>query len=133
MTRDWFRQLVGDALDTLPGRFRKHLQNIAVVVEDEPPGSLLDEMGIEPPDTLFGVYQGTPLTERRWDYGNVLPDRIALFQGPIEDACETDAEIVTEIGATLIHEVGHYFGLSEAELEQIEARYSRARGAGGGD
>jgi predicted Zn-dependent protease with MMP-like domain len=127
MTRDRFRQLVADALDTIPGRFRRHLQNIAIVVEDEPPPALLDEMGIEPPDTLLGVYQGTPLTERRWDYGNVLPDRIALFQAPIENACDTDADVVTEIGETLIHEVGHYFGLSEEELEEVEARYWRAR------
>ncbi len=57
------------------------MQNIAIVVEDEPSAELLDEMEIEPPDTLFGLYLGTPLTERRWDHGNTLPDRIMLFQG----------------------------------------------------
>jgi predicted Zn-dependent protease with MMP-like domain len=123
MTRERFRQLVAEAVDTIPARFRKHLQNIAVVVEDEPSPALLAEMEIEPPDTLFGLYQGVPLTERRWDYGNTLPDRISIYQFPIEDICDTEDEIVTEIGATLIHEVGHFFGLSEDELEEIEERY----------
>lgn len=127
MTRAEFRRLVAEAVDTIPRRFRQHLQNIAIVVEDDPAPELLDEMEIAPPDTLFGLYQGTPLTERRWDHGNTLPDRITIFQWPIEDACDTDEEVVTEIGETLIHEVGHYFGLSEDELEAIEERYWRGR------
>jgi predicted Zn-dependent protease with MMP-like domain len=136
MTRERFRQLVSEALDTIPARFRRHLKNIAIVVEDEPSPALLDEMEVEAPDTLFGLYQGTPLTERRWDYGNVLPDRIVLFQGPIEDVSETEDDVVTEIGETLIHEVGHYFGLSEEEIEAIEDRYWDRRqetGAGSPD
>ena len=72
-----------------------------------------------------GLYQGTPLTERTWGYGNILPDRIVIFQGPIEDACDTEDDIVATIGETVIHEFGHYFGLSEAEIEEIEARYWR--------
>ena len=123
MTRDRFRRLVSEALDTIPRRFQQHLENVAIVVEDEPSPDLLAEMEIEPPDTLFGLYQGTPLTERRWDHGNTLPDRITIFQGPIEDVSETDDEVVTEIGETLIHEVGHLFGLSEEEIEDIEDRY----------
>ena len=127
MRRDRFRKLVEEAIETIPARFRDHLLNLAIVVEDEPSEELLDEMGIEPPDTLFGLYQGIPLTERRWDHGNVLPDRITIFQFPIEDVSETEEDIVTEVGETLIHEVGHYFGLSEEELEEIEERYWRAR------
>jgi predicted Zn-dependent protease with MMP-like domain len=130
MTRVRFRQLVAQALDTIPARFRQHLQNVAIVVEDEPSRALLAEMDIAPPDTLFGLYQGTPLTERRWDHGNVLPDRIVLYQGPIEDVCESDDEVVATIGETLIHEVGHYFGMTEEELESIEARYWRSYEAG---
>ena len=136
MTRDRFRQLVGEALDSIPGRFRAHLAQIAVVVEDEPSPDLLAEMGIEPPDTLFGLYHGTPLTERPWDFGNALPDRISIFQGPIEEACDTDDEVTATIGETLIHEVGHFFGFSEEELEEIEEQYWRRRfqdrGARGG-
>jgi predicted Zn-dependent protease with MMP-like domain len=127
MTRDRFRQLASEALDSIPRRFRQHLKNVAIVVEDEPSPSLLAEMEIEPPDTLFGLYQGTPLTERRWDHGNTLPDRITIFQGPIEDVSETEDDVVTEIGETLIHEVGHFFGLSEQEIEDIEDRYWRRR------
>jgi predicted Zn-dependent protease with MMP-like domain len=127
MTRARFEQLVAEAIRTIPSRFRDELKNIAVIVEDEPPDDLLDEMEIEPPDTLFGLYQGTPLTERPWDYGNALPDRIVLYQGPIEDASETEDDVVVTVGETLIHEVGHYFGLSEEELEEIEERYWRAQ------
>lgn len=133
MTRARFEQLVSEAIRTVPARFRDQLRNLAVIVEDEPPDELLDEMGIEPPDTLFGLYEGTPLTERTWDYGNALPDRIVLYQGPIEDSAEDDHDIVVAIGETLIHEVGHYFGLSEEELERIEERYWRARDRAAGE
>ena len=93
MTRDRFMALVEDALREIPRRFRKEIKNVAVVVEDEPSQELLDEMGIEPGDTLFGLYQGTPLPERSWGYGNALPDRIAIYQRPTEDACETEDDI----------------------------------------
>lgn len=99
------------------------MKNIAIVVEDEPSPSLLAEMEVEPPDTLFGLYQGTPLTERSWAFGNVLPDRILIFQGPHERDAEDDDDLVIAIGETLIHEIGHYFGLSEEEIEEIEEKY----------
>jgi predicted Zn-dependent protease with MMP-like domain len=127
MTRPEFEELVRQALDTLPRRFRKEMKNIAVVVEDEPSPELLREMEVPRGETLFGLYQGTPLTERPWDFGNALPDRITIFQGPIEDECATEDEAITAIGETVIHEVGHYFGLSEEELEEIEERYWRNR------
>jgi len=101
------------------------MTNIAIVVEDEPAPDLMQDMDIEPPDTLFGLYQGTPLTERQWGYGNVLPDRILLFQGPHEREAEDDDDLVVSIGETLIHEIGHYFGLSEEEIEEIEEKYWR--------
>ena len=129
MNRPEFEQLVADALASIPHRFRQALSNIAIVVEDEPSAQLLHEMDIEPPDTLFGLYQGTPLTERHWGYGNALPDRILLFQGPLERDSEDDDDLVVAIGETLIHEIGHYFGLSEEQIEEIEERYWR----GGGD
>jgi len=101
------------------------MKNIAIVVEDEPAQDLLDDMEIEPPDTLLGLYQGTPLTERTSSYGNVLPDRVLIFQGPHERAAEDEDDLVVAIGETLIHEIGHYFGLSEEEIEEIEERYWR--------
>ena len=123
MQRKQFEHHVADALATIPPRFRDALRNIAIVVEDEPDAELLAEMEIEPPDTLLGLYQGTPLTERRWDYGNALPDRILIFQGPHERAAADEDDLVVAIGETLIHEVGHYFGLSEEEIEEIEEKY----------
>ena len=125
MTRTRFEQLVVDALATIPRRFRQAVRNVAVIVEDAPTRELLDDMGIDPPDTLFGLYEGIPLPERQWDHGNVLPDRIFLFREPIEEASETDDEVVVTIGETLFHEVGHYFGLSEEEIEEIEEHHWR--------
>ena len=125
MNRTAFEQLVADALQTIPRRFRDAMSNLAIVVEDEPSDELLEDMDIEPPGTLLGLYQGVPLTERHWGYGNTLPDRILLFQGPLERESEDDDDLVVGIGETLIHEVGHYFGLSEEEIEEIEEKYWR--------
>jgi predicted Zn-dependent protease with MMP-like domain len=125
MNRQKFERLVAEAITLIPKRFRREMKNIAVVVEDEPSGELLEEMEIEPPDSLYGLYQGTPLPERTWGYGNTLPDRVTLYQKPIEEDCNNDDEVRAVIGETLIHEVGHYFGLSEEEIEEIEERYWR--------
>ena len=125
MTREQFQRLVIEAVALIPKRFRREMKNLALVVEDEPSAELLAEMEIEPPDSLFGLYQGTPLPERTWAFGNNLPDRITLFQRPIEEDCEDEDEVRAVIGETLIHEVGHYFGMSEEEIEEIEERYWR--------
>ena len=125
MTRAEFERLVSEAVLLIPKRFRREMTNLAIVVEDEPSLELLREMEIEPPDSLYGLYQGTPLPERSWPFGNHLPDRITLFQKPIEEDCEDDDDIRAVIGETLIHEVGHYFGLSEEEIEEIEEHYWR--------
>ena len=125
MTRQTFERRVAEALAGIPGDFRAAMSNLTIIVEDEPSQDLLDEMEIEPPDTLFGLYQGTPLTERGWSYGNTLPDRILIFQGPHEREAGDEDDLVCSIGETLIHEIGHYFGLSEDEIEEIEERYWR--------
>jgi predicted Zn-dependent protease with MMP-like domain len=125
LTRAAFEALVSDALATIPRRFRDALTNVAILVEDEPTPELLDEMEIEPPDTLLGLYQGTPLTERSWGYGNTLPDRVVLYQGPLQRESADSVDLVVAIGETLIHEIGHYFGLSEEEIAAIESRYWR--------
>ena len=123
MQREKFESLVADALASIPRRFREAIKNLAIVVEDEPSRDLLREMEIEPPGTLLGLYSGTPLTERGWDYGNRLPDRILLFQGPLERDSDDDDDLVVAIGETLIHEIGHYFGMSEDQIEEIEEQY----------
>ena len=125
MTRERFTRLVEEALQEIPRRFRDEMKNVAVIVEDEPSPDILEEMEIEPPDSLFGLYQGTPLPERGWGYGNTLPDRISIYQRPIEDACEDDEEIRDCVAETVIHEFGHYFGMSEEEIEEIEEKYWR--------
>jgi predicted Zn-dependent protease with MMP-like domain len=123
VTREEFRTHVDQALAMIPDRFREAMQNIAIVVEDEPSPQTLRELDLEPPDTLLGLYQGTPLTERQWSHGNALPDKITLYQGPIEDASSDNDDVVIAIAETLIHEIGHYFGLSEEEIEDIEENY----------
>jgi predicted Zn-dependent protease with MMP-like domain len=130
VTRTEFDRHVAFALTTIPRKFRDAMQNIAIVTEDEPPADLLADLEAGPDDTLFGIYQGTPITERSWGHGNALPDRIVLFQGPHEREAEDDDDLVASIGETLIHEIGHYFGLSEEEIEHIEDQYWRkdARG-----
>jgi len=127
VNREKFENLVADALASVPRRFRDAMKNIAIVVEDEPSRELLREMDIRPPETLLGLYSGIPLTERRWDYGNALPDRIQLFQGPLERSADGDEDLVVAIGETLIHEIGHYFGMSEDQIEEIEENYWHGR------
>jgi predicted Zn-dependent protease with MMP-like domain len=125
MTRREFERLVAEAVTLIPARFRREMKNLSIVVEDEPRAELLAEMELEPSDSLYGLYQGTPLTERTWGYGNTLPDRITIYQRPIEEDCDDEDEMRAIIGETLIHEVGHYFGLSEEEIEAIEEKYWR--------
>ena len=126
MTRERFAALVEDVLREIPQRFRDAMKNVAVIVEDEPPPELLEEMEMDPEeDSLFGLYQGIPLTQRDSHYGNTLPDRISIYQLPIEDACEDEEDIRVCVAETVIHEFGHYFGLSEEEIRDIEERYWR--------
>jgi predicted Zn-dependent protease with MMP-like domain len=126
VTREYFRELVEDAIDTIPLKFARQVRNLAIVIEDEPSAELLDEMEIDDGDALLGLYQGTPLSERGFGYGNALPDRITLFQSTIEDDCNDDEnDIIIAIGETLIHELGHYFGMSEEQIMDIEERYWR--------
>ena len=125
MTRDRFEQLVEEALRDIPRRFRDAMKNVAVIIEDEPPDHVLHDMDIGPEDELFGLYEGTPLPERSASYGNTLPDRISIYQVPIEQACDTDDDIRICVAETVIHELGHYFGMSEEEIEEIEENYWR--------
>ncbi|MGC8916917.1 MAG: metallopeptidase family protein [Thermoanaerobaculum sp.] len=110
-----FEVLVEEALVSLPRRFLALVENVAVVVEDEPTPEDLDATGTEGGE-LFGLYQGLSLPERGAWYGNVLPDRIVLFRGPLLRHCRTRSQLKAEIQATVIHELGHYFGLDEEVL-----------------
>ena len=121
MTKQRFRELVEEAIDSIPERFARHIRNVGYIIEDEPSDELLDEVEVEEGGTLMGLYHGTPLTERHWDHGNQLPDCILLFQGPIEeDGDGSEADVYDAIGETLIHELGHYFGMTEEEIDVVE-------------
>ena len=120
MNRREFEALVDPALRRLPRAFRDKLANIAVVVEDWADDETLRELDIEPPDTLYGLYRGIDLTHRDTSYGNVLPDTIHIYQGPIEEDCADAAEMAELVRDTVIHEIGHYFGLDDDTMEGIE-------------
>jgi len=120
VTREEFEALVARALKTLPRRFRAKMTNIAVVVEDWADPATLKDMGIEPPDTLYGLYRGVDLTRRDSSYGNVLPDTITIYQGPIEGDSADEAEMTELIRDVVIHEVGHYFGLDDEAMDELE-------------
>ncbi len=125
MTRREFERLVSEALATIPARFRREMKNVAVIVEDAPSAAQRELLDLDADEVLLGLYEGTPLTERAWAQGNIEPDRITIFQRPVEESCDSDEDIVAAVGETLIHEFGHYFGLSEEEIEAIEAKYWR--------
>jgi predicted Zn-dependent protease with MMP-like domain len=118
MTRQEFERLVAQAVRSLPPPFLERLENVDVVVESEPTSEDLEYADVEEGETLLGLYQGVPQTERDTLYGNVLPDRIVIYQRPIEAAAATRREIREEIRVTLMHEIGHHFGLDEDALSE---------------
>ena len=120
MTHTEFETLVERALRTLPRRFKEKIANVAIVVEDWADEETLRELGIEPPDTLYGLYRGIDLTRRDTSYGNVLPDTIHIYQGPVEEDCADAGEMAELVRDTVIHEIGHYFGLDDDTMEDIE-------------
>jgi len=116
MARTEFEEIVARALDGVPVEIAAYLENVAVVVEDEPTEQELIDVGLDPAEeTLFGLYQGVALTDRE-QYGGVLPDRIVIYRLPLLEACSDRAELVREIQDTVVHEIGHYFGLDEDDL-----------------
>ena len=116
VNRREFQELVREALNDLPDEFAAAMKNVAVVVEEEPTAEDLESVGLDPEqDDLFGLYQGVPLPERGPD-APALPDRIAIYRLPILWECDTREQVVAEVRTTVIHELGHYFGLAEEEL-----------------
>jgi len=112
MSRKQFERCVEDALDEIPDDIAQHIVNVAILVEDEPPE---DE-----PDDLLGLYDGVALTERDdWAEFGQLPDRIFIFRNPILDICDTEADVVREVRITVLHEIGHYFGLDEDRIHEL--------------
>jgi predicted Zn-dependent protease with MMP-like domain len=120
VTRSEFEKLVEKALRKLPKGFKDKIKNVAVVVEDWADDETLADVGIEPPDTLYGLYRGIDITRRDSGYGNVLPDTVTIYQGPIEEDCEDEEEMAELVRETVVHEIGHYFGLDDETMHRIE-------------
>jgi len=112
-----FRKLVEEAIDSLPEEFAKRLNNVSVVVENDPSPELLKSLKLPSWALLFGLYQGAPQTKRGF-YSGVLPDKITIFKNPIEAVARGEEEIRAQVRATVIHEIGHHFGLSEEDLRK---------------
>jgi predicted Zn-dependent protease with MMP-like domain len=126
--RERFEELVEEALEHLPEQFAVRLENVDVVVEGQPSRRLLRDMGIPMGGTLLGLYQGIPQTERTTAYGAVLPDRIAIYREPILDeadaTCPKDGDfeetVRQVVRRTVLHEIGHHFGLSDDDLDRLD-------------
>ena len=124
MTRAAFEKIVEEAISSLPEEFREHLDNVIVLVEDRASCRQRESLGLEPHEDLFGLYEGVALT-RKSDASPEIPrpDRVWVFQEPIESACRSRKEMIREIQDTVVHEIGHHFGLEEEDLEAIEDEY----------
>jgi predicted Zn-dependent protease with MMP-like domain len=116
MERSAFEQLVTEALDGLPDEIQGWLDNVAVVVGERPTREHLAQAGLHPGDLLFGLYVGVPKTRRGFTYGESLPDKIIIFKRPIERVCRTPAQVREQVRRTVLHEIGHHFGLDEEQL-----------------
>lgn len=120
MDRRKFRRLVAEALDTLPGDIRVRMVNVTIVVEDDPTPDQIEGAGLDPQrDVLFGLYEGSPLSQRGYDFGMTLPDRITLFYRPLVESCGGPAAIREEIRRTVVHEVAHFVGLDDDEIDLL--------------
>jgi len=120
MDRESFERLVAQAVDDLPEEFLERLENIDIVVEDYPTPDQLLQLGLERGETLLGLYEGVPQTERGGHYGLVPPDKITVFQRSIEAKCRYGGNISTEVQRVVKHEIAHHFGISDARLHQLE-------------
>jgi predicted Zn-dependent protease with MMP-like domain len=122
MQREKFEALVARAIDNLPPEFQRKLENVDIVVEDWPTLRQLRQFKHSHPSQLLGLYQGVPQTRRGRGYGLVLPDKISIFQRPIEAQCRfgEEEEIGAKIGEVVRHEIAHHFGLDEETLRKIE-------------
>jgi predicted Zn-dependent protease with MMP-like domain len=109
MSPERFEELVADALDTIPRRFMAEMSNVVVLVEDIDPGN----------HNLLGLYHGVALTKRTSYYSGVLPDRITIFRLPILRICNSEEDVVRQVGVTVVHEIGHHFGIDDATLHEL--------------
>ena len=109
MSREHFEDLVGEALDEVPAELLKVMDNVVIVVEDDPPDG----------EDLLGLYEGTALTDRGWDYAGVLPDRITIYRNPTLRVCDTETDVIDEVAITVVHEIAHHFGIDDHRLHEL--------------
>ena len=122
MDKEKFEQLVEEALKQIPKKFKKLFENLAVIVEDEPAREVYKKTGASPYSRILGTYHGVPFKHRGPYYGNTPPDVIVIYQKPIESICFSDEDIKKKVREVVFHEIGHYFGMTEKELQDIEER-----------
>ncbi|OQY16592.1 MAG: hypothetical protein B6I35_15650 [Anaerolineaceae bacterium 4572_32.2] len=121
MNRDAFERLMAEALDALPAPFREKLDNVQVVVEDWPDRETMRLAGVRHPTQILGFYHGVPQTKRTHNYGLVLPDKISIYQFPIEIRCRTAEQVRATVQHVLRHEIAHHFGIEDERLREIGA------------
>jgi predicted Zn-dependent protease with MMP-like domain len=119
MRRSRFEAIVSEALDGLPEEILAAMENVDVVVENEPDKEIREEFGLADDETLYGAYRGTPLVDRGYSDVPLLPDRIVLYQTPLEEDFPRRADLVEEIRRTVIHEVAHYLGMEEDQIDEL--------------
>lgn len=120
MKKEQFDKLVEEALANIPKKYKKYLDNLAVIVEEKPSREIYEQTGSSPLSSILGLYHGVPLKHRGPFYGNIPPDVILIYQRPIENLCFSEEEIRKKIREVVLHEIGHRIGLSEKELKEIE-------------
>jgi predicted Zn-dependent protease with MMP-like domain len=120
LTREAFEEAVISALKRLPPFLKEKIENVEVVIEDRASREIVQEMELRSPYELLGLYQGVPYQRRGFYYGNVLPDKITLYQIAIESICRTREEVEAKVREVVIHEVGHYFGFDDERLRELE-------------
>jgi predicted Zn-dependent protease with MMP-like domain len=119
MQRFRFRRLIAIALDSIPEELADRMENVEIIARSRPTPEQLRDAGIGPQGLLLGLYHGQPLTVRSSYYGSTLPDRIFIFQEPIEAVCRNDDEVVQQVRKTVLHEVAHHFGIDDDRLHEI--------------
>jgi predicted Zn-dependent protease with MMP-like domain len=114
-----FDRVVAQAIDRIPEELRGHLVNLVISVQPRPSGELLAEMGFSPDEELFGIFTGVPLTERSVTDPPLFPDTIQIFQEPLEAYCLDLEELIEEIEITVVHEIAHFLGFDDDQLEAL--------------
>jgi predicted Zn-dependent protease with MMP-like domain len=119
LERRHFRKLVREAVASLPPQILDRIQNVDIVIEPRPTARDKKVAGIGPGRTLLGLYHGVPLTHRGSNYNLVLPDKISIYQEPIESICHTDDQVREQVRTTVLHEIAHYFGIDDDRLHEL--------------